>query len=162
MTAGRPTSYKPAFVKQAEKLCILGATDMELADFFGVTARTINRWANKHENFCLALRAGKEVCDDRVERALYHRAVGYTHEATKIFMPAGREEPVYAPYLEHVPPDPGSIKMWLCNRRGDVWRDKIESTVTFDVGERFGQLIAEMDRRRIEAGSIPGELIADD
>ena len=23
----------------------------------------------------------------------------------KIFMPAGREKPVYAPYIEHVPPD---------------------------------------------------------
>jgi hypothetical protein len=27
------------------------------------------------------------------------------YEAVKIFMPAGREKPAYAPYIEHVPPD---------------------------------------------------------
>jgi hypothetical protein len=32
---GRPTAYKPAYAKQAEKLCALGATDKEIADFFG-------------------------------------------------------------------------------------------------------------------------------
>jgi len=31
---GRPSSYRPEFVTQAEKLCRLGATDAELADFF--------------------------------------------------------------------------------------------------------------------------------
>ena len=41
----------------------------------------------------------------RVKRSLYARAVGYNYETTKIFMPAGREKPVYAPYVEHVPPD---------------------------------------------------------
>jgi hypothetical protein len=42
---------------------------------------------------------------ERVERSLYERAVGHNYEAVKIFMPAGREKPVYAPYIEHVPPD---------------------------------------------------------
>jgi hypothetical protein len=31
---GRPTSFKPEYVAQAEKLCALGATDQEIADFF--------------------------------------------------------------------------------------------------------------------------------
>ena len=39
---GRPPKYKPEFAEQAEKLCALGATDADLADFFkGV--RTLNR-----------------------------------------------------------------------------------------------------------------------
>ena len=33
---GRPTDYDDAFPEQARKLCQLGATDMELADFFDV------------------------------------------------------------------------------------------------------------------------------
>jgi hypothetical protein len=41
----------------------------------------------------------------RVKRSLYARAVGYNYEAVKIFMPANRKEPVYAPYVEHVPPE---------------------------------------------------------
>lgn len=34
MKIGRPTAYKEDFAQQAEKLAALGATDMELADFF--------------------------------------------------------------------------------------------------------------------------------
>ena len=36
---------------------------------------------------------------------VYTRANGCNYEATKIFMPANAKEPVYAPYVEHVPPD---------------------------------------------------------
>lgn len=121
---GRPTDYKPEYVSQAEKLCRLGATDRELADFFEVDVRSIYRWAQAHDAFCQALKVGKEACDDRVERALYNRAVGYHHSAVKIFMPAGAEAPVYAPYTEHVAPDVGAASLWLKNRRGDLWRDK--------------------------------------
>lgn len=121
---GRPSDFRDEFVAQAEKLCRLGATDIELADFFEVDVRTIYRWAQSREVFCQALKAGKEACDDRVERSLYIRAVGYTHDAVKIFMPANAEAPVYAPYREHLAPDVGAAKMWLSNRRGDVWREK--------------------------------------
>jgi hypothetical protein len=58
-----------------------------------------------------------------VERSLYERAVGYNYEATKIFMPAGREKPVCAPYIEHVPPDTTAGIFWLKNRDPQHWRD---------------------------------------
>lgn len=119
----RPTDFKPEYVAQAEKLCKLGATDQELADFFEVSARTIYRWQASHEEFCQALKAGKSEADERVERSLYHRAVGYKHEAVKIFMPAGAAKPVYAPYVEHVPPDTTACIFWLKNRRPEAWRD---------------------------------------
>lgn len=121
---GRPTDFREEYIEQAEKLCRLGATDIELADFFKVDVRSIYRWCHRYDRFCQALRAGKEACDDRVERALYNRAVGYSHDAVKIFMPANAAAPVYAPYVEHVAPDVGAATMWLKNRRGDAWRDK--------------------------------------
>lgn len=123
MTAGRPTDYKPTFAEQAKKLCQLGATDMELADFFEVDVRTIYRWKNAHEKFCQAVTCGKGAADERVERAFYNRAVGYSHPAVKIFMPAGAAQPVYAEYIEHVPPDPGAAFNWLKNRKPSEWRD---------------------------------------
>lgn len=128
MPAGRPTKYKPEFVKQAEKLCALGATDVDIADFFEVDPVTVYRWSAAHAEFCKALKVGKEVADERVQRSLYHRAVGYSHDAVKIFMPAGAKEPVYAPYREHVPPDTTAGIFWLKNRRKEDWRDKIEHT----------------------------------
>lgn len=127
---GRPTRYKKEFAKQATKLCEFGATDVELAEFFEVHVATIYRWQARHEDFCEALKAGKEAADDRVERSLYHKAVGYTFDAVKIFMPAGAKAPVYAPYREHVPPSDTAAIFWLKNRRKDQWRDKQEHGFT--------------------------------
>ena len=121
---GRPTSYDPDFADQARKLCRLGATDYELADFFEVDVRTIYRWKHTYEEFCQSLVVGKEQADDRVERALYNRAVGYSFESEKIFSYQG--DITRADTVEHVPPDPGAAKLWLTNRRPEQWREKIE------------------------------------
>lgn len=121
---GRPSSYKPEFVGQAKRLCQIGATDADLAVFFEVEVRTIQRWKHEHPEFCHSLKAGKTDADDRVERSLYHRAVGYVQPAVKIFMPAGADAPVYAPFEEQVAPDTTAAIFWLKNRRPEQWRDK--------------------------------------
>jgi hypothetical protein len=51
-----------------------------------------------------------------VERSLYARANGFHYEAVKIFMPAGAKTPVYAPYVEYVPPDTTAAIFWLKHR----------------------------------------------
>lgn len=120
---GRPTAFKPEFVEQAKKLCALGATDVEMADFFGTTITTIKNWKSRYPEFLASLKLGKEAADDRVATSLYQRAMGYTHEAVKIFMPAGAKKPVLVPYREHVPPDTTACIFWLKNRRQQEWRD---------------------------------------
>lgn len=124
MAGGRPTKYKPEYAEQARKLCELGATDYELADFLKVDTVTIHRWRHAHVEFCNAVIAGKDFWDDRVERALYNRAVGYTFESEKLFNYQG--EIVRAQTTEHVPPDVGAAMNWLKNRRPDKWREKQE------------------------------------
>ena len=81
---GRPTEYRPEYNEQARKLCLLGATDAQLADFFGVSETTINNWKLAHPEFLESLKAGKEKADALVAHALYHRAIGYKHDAVKI------------------------------------------------------------------------------
>jgi hypothetical protein len=66
----------------------------------------------------------KATADDLVDRRFYERAVGYTYDAVKVFMPSGAVEPVYAPYREHIPPDVNAAKFWLQNRRPGRWREK--------------------------------------
>lgn len=124
--AGRPSDYDDAFVVQAEKLAALGATDIEVADFFEVDVRTIYRWKHTHSEFCQALNAGKELADKRVENSLYQKAVGYEQDAVKIFMPGGAEKPVYAPYREKIAPDTTAAIFWLKNRQPGRWREKLE------------------------------------
>jgi hypothetical protein len=119
----RPSKYEAKFAKQAAHLTQLGATDQEVADFFEVDVRTIYRWKHDHAAFCQALKAGKEVADDRVERSLYQRAIGYEQDEVKIFMPASAENPVYAPFRAKVAPDVTAAIFWLKNRRAETWRD---------------------------------------
>lgn len=127
---GRPSKYRPEFVEQARKLCQLGATDQEIADFFEVEVRTIYRWKAEHDDFCQTLKAGKAIADERVERSLYQKAIGYEQEEVKIFMPAGAEGPVYAPYRAKLAPDTTAAIFWLKNRRPDLWRDKVSQEIS--------------------------------
>lgn len=141
--AGRPSSYDPEFAEQARKLCRLGATDYELADFFDVDVRTIYRWKHSHEKFCQALIVGKDQCDDRVERALYQRAVGYSFNSEKIFSHQGTV--TRAEIVEHVPPDPGAAKLWLTNRRPEAWREKVEHSGKMELDVREIALVVPAD-----------------
>ena len=93
MPAGRPSSYRAEYVEQALKLCRLGATDRELADFFDVAESTLNLWKLEHAEFSESLKRGKAEADAEVADKLFRRATGYSHEAVKIFMPAGASEP---------------------------------------------------------------------
>lgn len=124
----RPTDYKAEYAIIAAKMCELGATDQELADAFEVSVRTIYNWKHAHEEFFAALIVAKDAADDRVERSLYQRAIGYEQEEVKIFMPSGAAEPVYAPFRAKIASDVGAAKLWLTNRRGETWRDKAELT----------------------------------
>jgi hypothetical protein len=126
--AGRPSKYQASFARQAEKLCALGATDEDLANFFEVGIRTIANWKSQHEDFLQALKGGKTEADDRVERSLYQRAVGYTFDSEKVFNNKG--EIVRAQTREHCPPDVTAQIFWLKNRRPEDWRDKSEVAVT--------------------------------
>ena len=38
-------------------------------------------------------------------------------------MPAGAKKPVYAPYVEHMPPDVTACIFWMKNRMPERWRD---------------------------------------
>ena len=147
MTAGRPPDYTKDHAKHAEKLAKLGATDQELADFFEVDVRTIYRWKHDHDEFCQALKVGKDVADERVERSLYQRAIGYEQEEVKIFMPGGAEEPVYAPFRAKIAPDTTAAIFWLKNRRSQEWRDKTERDLNHGVQDSLSQLLTEIDGR---------------
>jgi hypothetical protein len=121
---GRPSVWRPEFVEQARRLCEFGATDSEVAFFFEVTKRTLYRWIAERPELCAAMAAGKAPADERVVRSLYQRAVGYERTATKVFMPPGADAPVYAEYIEHVPPDTVAGIFWVKNRRPREWRDR--------------------------------------
>jgi hypothetical protein len=120
----RPSKYKKEYAKQASKLCKLGATDKELADFFEVSESTLNLWKVTHQEFSESLKAGKAPADDKVEMSLYHRALGYSHPHDDIRVI--NNEITVTPTRKHYPPDTTACIFWLKNRRPDLWREKTE------------------------------------
>lgn len=127
--AGRPTDYREEYAGQATKLCLLGATDAQLGDFFGVSEQTINAWKKAQPEFLESLRVGKADADANVAHSLYRRALGYSHEAVKIVADAKSGDSAIVPYTEHYPPDTTACIFWLKNRRKAEWRDKVEHEV---------------------------------
>lgn len=123
----RPSKFKTEYVEQAKKLCALGATDVEIGDFFGVDVRTIYRWKAENEEFCHALKVSKEIADARVERSLFARANGYEHDEVDIRAVNGVI--VQTPIRKYYPPDTTAAIFWLKNRKPEEWRDKVEQKI---------------------------------
>jgi hypothetical protein len=125
---GRPTRYKSEYADQVFKLCLLGAIDTELADFFGVSEKTINTWKKKHPEFLQSIKDGKTRADTRVAESLFHRALGYSHPEDRIFNNSG--EPMVVETTKRYPPDTTAAIFWLKNRQKDQWRDQKHVDVT--------------------------------
>jgi hypothetical protein len=142
---GRPSPYRDEYAGHARKLCLLGATDEQLADFFEVDVATVNRWKHAHPEFCESLKAGKAIADAKVADSLYRRATGYSHEAVKIVADAKTGAEHIVPYTEHYPPDTTACIFWPKNRRRDKWRDKHE--IEHDVSEDFAEKLTRARQR---------------
>lgn len=106
----------------AWSLAMKGATDDEIAQAFGISTRTLNRWKNEHQSFVEALTTGKEVADAKVEKTLYKRALGYEVKDVEQIV---ENDPVTGrPVIgkqriltKHVAPDTMAIMYWLNNRK---------------------------------------------
>jgi hypothetical protein len=124
---GRPTKFKEEYCIQVEKLCKLGATDKEIADFFEVDVSTIAEWKLEYSNFSDSIKAGKQLADANVVDSLYKRAMGYSHEDVDIKMYEGSI--IETKLIKHYPPDSTAMIFWLKNRQPGKWRDKQEIAV---------------------------------
>lgn len=144
MTAGRPTKYKPEYVAQAAKLCQLGATDAQLADFFEVSLSTISLWKVEHTEFSDAIKIPKDQANERVAQSLYRRAMGYEHDEVDIKVVD--KEIVITPIRKYYPPDSTAMIFWLKNRQPDQWRETKAVELT---GPEGGPLAFTTIERRI-------------
>ena len=125
---GRPTKYIEEYAEQARKLCKLGATDPDLAEFFKVHLSTIWEWSTRHQAFSDAVKIGKDQANDCVDRSLYMKARGYFLDTEKVFCSQGAVTRVDT--REYYPPDSTAIIWWQRNRRPDLWRERQDVNVS--------------------------------
>ncbi|HFZ0148249.1 TPA: terminase [Klebsiella aerogenes] len=124
----RPTKYQETYAEQARKLCLLGYTDAELADFFEVSEATINNWKLEHSEFLESIKKGKAIADGNVTDRLYQRAMGFV--APDVDIRVIENKIVETPLDKYYPPDTAAAIFWLKNRQKDKWRDKQDHEVT--------------------------------
>jgi hypothetical protein len=155
---GRPADFNDEFIEQAYKLCLLGATDAHLADFFHVDVDTINEWKAAHEAFALAIKKGKYFADATIAQSMYNRAKGMSitkeaaiklTEKSPVLDADGKptrgmkqtERIEIVSLVEELPPDTTAGTFWLKNRQPKEWRDKQEIAHT---GNEGGPLILKI------------------
>lgn len=138
---GAPTKYDPKYNDMARRLCLLGFTDVQLAEFFGVCEKTINNWKNEHEDFLLSLKEGKEFADIRVVESLFRRATGFKYDEITYEPDERGEMDESKRVTKTVVPDTGACMAWLKNRQPSQWRDKRDSD---DSGSVLKDLITSM------------------
>jgi len=126
---GRPTKYREEYNEQARKLCLLGATDTDLADFFNVNADTIYEWKKVHEKFSESINEGKIFADMEVAEALYKGTrdrIVVEQQAFKIKVGQYEEKVEVVDIEKVIPADFRNQQFWLKNRSPKNWRDRQE------------------------------------
>lgn len=134
---GRPSKYDPSYHPQKViGLCLLGATDKAIADFFDIAESTLNNWKNEFPDFLESIKKGKEEADIKVAASLFKRATGHKEKRTipiklrTTVNGEGSTERVELIEVEdYYPPDTGAQVFWLKNRNPAMWRDKKEIDV---------------------------------
>ena len=152
---GRKTVYSPRMAIVARKCCERGMTDIEIADMLGIGLATLYRWKLENPAFSRVFKLGKAEADNRVERSLYSRAVGYDYLAEKAVMTPLR-------YRAHIPPDTAAALWYLKNRRPDRWRDAHRHehvTSPYDHIDNAAELRALLTKQAQELGLIAPPMI---
>lgn len=123
---GRPTKYLKEYDKQVYKLCLLNATDKQIADYFNIGETTLNVWKVKYKSFRESIKDGKIRADTEVAKSLHGRAVGCSVPEDRVFHnPSAKRKKdriIIVKGRKHFPPDTAAAFIWLKNRQG--WTDK--------------------------------------
>jgi hypothetical protein len=142
------SKYDQRFDEMAQKLCLLGATDADMADFFNVSESTINLWKLRHESFSESIRHGKIIADANMAERLYMRGMGYSHPELKLFCHNG--EIIKEEVMKHYPPDTKANLAWLYNRRPDKWRNRVEVKEEVTISQIPWEELKEITRQSVE------------
>jgi hypothetical protein len=147
---GRPTDFLPEYSEQARNLALLGLTDKQMSEHFGITVSTFNLWKLKHPQFSESLKEGKVAADAKVAYSLYQRAIGFTITVEKVV------DGEIQPTKEFIPGDPGAQKLWLINRQREHWQGapdvtlNVKNEMSVDVNKPAEKATAEESRKLAE------------
>ncbi|MXN91283.1 hypothetical protein GR160_08580 [Flavobacterium sp. Sd200] len=132
-------TYSDAYPAQATKLCLLGATDADVASYFSISITTLNKWKKNHPEFAEALQRGKKAADIEVAVSLYSATIDrivtvkQAIKCKEIYYDENgkrveKERIEIVEVEKHIPADFRSQQFWLRNRNPAQWNEKYDDT----------------------------------
>lgn len=98
----------------------VGFTITEIARLLAVSVDQVNLWVMVYPAFAAAMRANTQARTERVEAALYQRAVGYVIEEEKLFYDRFQGI-VRATTNLHIPAEPRAAVEWMKAHVPETW-----------------------------------------
>jgi hypothetical protein len=71
---GRKSLFRGTMIREGYQLGALGLTGKEIANFWSVSSRTLERWQARYPDFAAAIRRGRNEADATVIKALLDQA----------------------------------------------------------------------------------------
>jgi hypothetical protein len=127
--AGQPTKYRPEMCEKVYELATQGFYNDKISKELGITNQTLHAFMKDHPEFLDAIKRGKAIADEKVERTLFEMATGYSHQVYKPMVVGtgmGESQVKVIEYIEKLPPNMTAIIFHLKNRKPQEWRDKQE------------------------------------
>ncbi|EJG0960539.1 hypothetical protein C4G95_RS15985 [Vibrio parahaemolyticus] len=142
--------YRLEFAVQVYKLCLMGARDKDLAEFFEVHRDTIFHWVSLYPEFAEARKRGKLAADAEVAYSLFKRATGVTLTKQKVLSSGQVIE-----YHEELPPEVRAMEFWLkCRSRGN-WNTRHQVELSGDRSNPLAFILADIAKEAEDASPLP-------
>jgi hypothetical protein len=143
--AGAQPIYRRSFADAARKYSLLGASNIRLAELFGVTPEAFEMWMNEHPEFADAVVGARDRADAEIASSMYRRAKGYDIETVRTERKTVTQV--------HVPADTMIGERWLRLRRHWVYPDERGLTIS-DILTIADAARAEASRRGLDRQDI--------
>lgn len=138
--------FQPDMADRVFRVCLLGATDAELAAVLQISLSTLGTWKQQYELFNDAINRGRLSADAHVAHSLYQRATGYRwveQQAIKVKTGQYTEDIRIVEVEKAVPPDTMANSLWMRNRHPDRWRERREVNIEGSIEHRLRQMTPE-------------------
>ena len=166
----------------ARELAALGATNRKLAEIFGISLPTLEKWLRGDSKFTRAIKKGREVSCQKVIDSVFQRACGYNYieevekpEVVKNkdgeIMTDSEGNPIEVMRLvsrthKHQPADIPAAKFYLWNRtkmldRDEQWNDLQKLDHSSEDGTMSPKQKIQLDMNPKEAAMLYQQTIRD-
>jgi hypothetical protein len=154
--------FRNDFMRQVYYLAKLGARDVDIAQFFGITISTLDSWKVKNLDFIEALKEGKWMFGFRVSETLGNRALGYDYEEVEYSQHVDRFGDIRdlkKVTQKHMAPDVTAIIFFLKNRHRDLWADvnktEVDARYQVELSKKLDlTVLSEEERKMVKSIAI--------